>query len=241
MVRRMHGHSSRVSALAWNGNCISSGSRDTNILHHDTRLANSVIGKLETHCQEVCGLTWSSNGKQLASGGNDNVVCIWDAKQASSHWTPRYTFTQHTAAVKALAWCPWQSNLLVTGGGTADRYLRFWHCNTGQCVQAIDTKSQVCSVVWNPHDKELVTGHGYSHNQLTVWKYPSMARIAELKGHSQRVLHLALSPDGQTVCSGAADETLRFWKIFQPKSAQTSRGSAHSRNDGKGLPLQFVR
>lgn len=38
--------------------------------------------------------------------------------------------------------------------------------------------------------------------------------MAELKGHTARVLHLAQSPDGATVVSAAADETLRFWKVF---------------------------
>ena len=41
-----------------------------------------------------------------------------------------------------------------------------------------------------------------------------MAKMAELTGHTSRVLHLALSPDGESVVSGAADETLRFWKLF---------------------------
>ena len=45
-----------------------------------------------------------------------------------------------------------------------------------------------------------------------------MKKIAELRGHTSRVLHLALSPDGTTVASAAADETLRFWKVFQPNS-----------------------
>ena len=35
-----------------------------------------------------------------------------------------------------------------------------------------------------------------------------------MTGHNSRVLHLAQSPDGVTVCSAAADETLRFWKCF---------------------------
>ena len=42
-----------------------------------------------------------------------------------------------------------------------------------------------------------------------------MKKIAELRGHTSRVLHLALSPDCTTVASAAADETLRFWKVFQ--------------------------
>ena len=43
-----------------------------------------------------------------------------------------------------------------------------------------------------------------------------MKKIADLRGHTSRVLHLALSPDGTSVASAAADETLRFWKVFQP-------------------------
>ncbi len=39
-------------------------------------------------------------------------------------------------------------------------------------------------------------------------------RVAELTGHTSRVLHMAQSPDGTTICSAAADETLRFWKIL---------------------------
>lgn len=48
-----------------------------------------------------------------------------------------------------------------------------------------------------------------------------MRKIAELRGHTSRVLHLALSPDGTTVASAAADETLRFWKVFQPNTINT--------------------
>ncbi|KAJ1616093.1 hypothetical protein T492DRAFT_1114940 [Pavlovales sp. CCMP2436] len=73
---------------------------------------------------------------------------------------------------------------------------------------------QVCSLQWSKHEKELVSTHGFSHNQLIVWKYPSMVKMAELTGHTARVLHTAQSPDGTTICSAGADETLRFWKIL---------------------------
>ena len=41
-----------------------------------------------------------------------------------------------------------------------------------------------------------------------------MVKVTELTGHSCRVLHMAISPDGQTVVSATADETLRLWKCF---------------------------
>lgn len=44
-----------------------------------------------------------------------------------------------------------------------------------------------------------------------------MKKIATLTGHSYRVLYLAASPDGQTLVTGAGDETLRFWNVFPPK------------------------
>jgi cell division cycle 20, cofactor of APC complex len=47
--------------------------------------------------------------------------------------------------------------------------------------------------------------------------------MAELTGHQSRVLHLALSPDGSTVCSAAGDETLRFWKTFQRSEGKAEK------------------
>lgn len=36
-------------------------------------------------------------------------------------------------------------------------------------------------------------------------------------GHTSRVLFLAMSPDGETIVTGAGDETLRFWNVFPKK------------------------
>ena len=41
-----------------------------------------------------------------------------------------------------------------------------------------------------------------------------MEKITTLTGHTYRVLYLAMSPDGQTIVTGAGDETLRFWNVF---------------------------
>nr|XP_012466493.1 unnamed protein product [Gossypium raimondii] len=126
-------------------------------------------------------------------------------------------------AVKALAWCPFQSNLLATGGGGGDRTIKFWNTHTGACLNSVDTGSQVCSLLWSKNERELLSSHGFTQNQLTLWKYPSMVKMAELTGHTSRVLYMAQSPDGCTVASAAGDETLRFWNVFGvPEVAKTA-------------------
>lgn len=219
-VRSMNGHSARVSALAWKRHILSSGSRDATIVHHDVRVQNHHVATLLGHEQEVCGLSWSPDGSLLASGGNDNLLCLWDQASTSGiggrsqTFSPRHRLAEHQAAVKALAWCPFERNILATGGGTADRCIKFWNGANGALLNSIDTGSQVCSLLWSKHEKELLSSHGFSENQLCLWKYPSMVKLKELTGHTSRVLHLAQSPDGASVVSAAPDETIRFWNVF---------------------------
>ncbi|KAL6600562.1 hypothetical protein ACP70R_045362 [Stipagrostis hirtigluma subsp. patula] len=220
LLRTLRGvHQSRVGSLAWNSNILTTGAMDGNIVNNDVRIRSHVVQMYRGHGQEVCGLKWSGSGRQLASGGNDNLVHIWDGSMASSNpsighsrWLHR--FRDHQSAVKALAWCPFQSNLLASGGGGNDRCIKFWNTHTGLCLNSVDTGSQVCALLWNKNEKELLSAHGSVLNPLALWKYPSMVKFAELNGHTSRVLCLAQSPDGCTVASLSADETLRFWNIF---------------------------
>ncbi|GMN41477.1 hypothetical protein TIFTF001_010693 [Ficus carica] len=209
-VRTMGGHQTRTGVLAWNSRTLASGSRDRNILQHDLRVSNEFISKLVGHKSEVCGLKWSHDDRELASGGNDNQLLVWNQHSQQ----PILKLTEHTAAVKAIAWSPHQSGLLASGGGTADRCIRFWNTTNGHQLNCVDTGSQVCNLAWSKNVNELVSTHGYSQNQIMVWKYPSMAKVATLTGHNMRVLYLAMSPDGQTIVTGAGDETLRFWNVF---------------------------
>ncbi|GIL87255.1 hypothetical protein Vretimale_1782 [Volvox reticuliferus] len=210
LLRTMEGHRARVGTQAWGSHVLCSGSRDRHILQRDIRCTEHFVAKLVGHRSEVCGLKWSPDDRQLASGGNDNQLYIWSLPSAS----PVYKFTDHTAAVKAIAWSPHQHSLLASGGGTADRCIRFWNTATGVPLNCIDTGSQVCNISWSKNANEIVSTHGYSQNQVIIWKYPSMAKLATLTGHTLRVLYLAVSPDGQTIVTGAGDETLRFWSVF---------------------------
>ncbi|XP_061420305.1 fizzy-related protein homolog [Lethenteron reissneri] len=210
-INTLEGHTARVGALAWNADQLSSGSRDRMIVQRDVRAPPvTTERRLQGHRQEVCGLKWSPDHQHLASGGNDNKLFVWNGSSLS----PVQQYTEHLAAVKAIAWSPHQHGLLASGGGTADRCIRFWNTLTGQPLQYVDTGSQVCNLAWSKHANELVSTHGYSQNQILVWKYPSLTQVAKLTGHSYRVLYLAMSPDGEAIVTGAGDETLRFWNVF---------------------------
>lgn len=49
--------------------------------------------------------------------------------------------------LQVLVWCFWQFYFLVSGGGIVDRYIRFWNCSTGQCVDSVDIKLQVSGYI----------------------------------------------------------------------------------------------
>lgn len=184
----------RIGALAWNGNILSIGDEGGKLTNNDVRVRDHVVQIYRGHQLEVCGLKWSQSGRHLASGGNDNRVFIWDRSMSSSsssatQWLHRLDC--HNAAVRALAWCPFQSNLLASGGGQADQCIKFWNTITGACLNSVDTGSQVCALLWSKHERELLSSHGYPKNQLTLWKYPSMLTMAELMGHNSRALYMA--------------------------------------------------
>mmetsp|Transcript_22060 Transcript_22060/g.35499 ORF Transcript_22060/g.35499 Transcript_22060/m.35499 type:complete len:739 (-) Transcript_22060:125-2341(-) len=211
-VRTMSGHSARVGTLAWTGPILASGSRDRLIFLRDVRAQSPFSDRLSAHRQEVCGLRWSFDEPAfLASGGNDNQLHVVDSRNPVQ---PVHRFSDHTAAVKAIAWSPHQHGLLASGGGTADRCIRFWNTLSGSALSSVDTGSQVCNLAWSQNCNEIVSTHGYSLNQIVVWRYPSLSKVVTLTGHTYRVLYLAVSPDGSTIVTGAGDETLRFWQVF---------------------------
>ncbi|KAF2163787.1 hypothetical protein M409DRAFT_68352 [Zasmidium cellare ATCC 36951] len=231
-LRSMYGHDTRVSVMGWNKHLLSTGARSGLVYNHDVRVAQHKVAELVSHTSEVCGLEWRSDGAQLATGGNDNLVTIWDARSLNA---PKFQKTNHKAAIKALAWCPWQSNLLATGGGSHDRMIHFWNTTSGARTNSIDTGSQVTSLRWSLAYKELVSSSGFPDNSLSIWSYPTLVKNIEIPAHESRVLHSALSPDGQMLATAAADESLKFWKVFEKKPGSSNLVGGGSTTAKAGL------
>ena len=212
--------------MTWHGWNLSTGGRDHSINNRDVREPprhriqisghQQEVGSARwrilllcvlrnQHLKQVCGLKYSMEG-QLASGGNDNKLLIWDMRNTT---LPIVRFEDHKAAVKAIAWSPCTSGLIVSGGGTFDHTIRFRNTRTAEVLNVIDVKSQVCNMCWSKTSNEIVTTHGWSQHQVTLWQYPKMQPLVNLLGHTCRVLYLAAAPDDQSIVTGSGDETLR--------------------------------
>uniref|UniRef100_A0A8C8JDR1 Uncharacterized protein n=1 Tax=Oncorhynchus tshawytscha TaxID=74940 RepID=A0A8C8JDR1_ONCTS len=194
-LRSMASHTARVTSLSWNDYILSRGSRSDHI-HHHVRIADHLA--LSGHSQDVCGLKWSPDGRYLASGGNDNLVYVWSGVQDGSGQgsSSVHCFSEHQGAVKALAWCPWEHNILASGGGTRDCHIRIWNVNCGSYLLF-----DVCAKL-----QGIVSSLGYSHNNVVIW-------------YLKQTLNCFYSPqvmrtDCSTIATVAGDEIVRFWKSF---------------------------
>ncbi|ODV81779.1 WD40 repeat-like protein [Suhomyces tanzawaensis NRRL Y-17324] len=215
-------HQTRIASQSWHQHVLTSGSRIGNIYHSDVRIASHVINKLEnSHNAEICGIEYKPDGQQFVSGGNDNLVCIWDVRQSHSNnstTSPLFTRSNHKAAVKALSWCPYQPSLLATGGGSSDKTINFWNTTTGTRINTIETGSQISSLNWgyaSGTGMEIVATHGFPTNNISLFNYPTLQKTGEISGaHDSRILSGCLSPDNLTLATVAGDENLKFWSLF---------------------------
>ncbi|KAG9122628.1 ubiquitin-protein transferase activating protein [Ceratobasidium sp. 392] len=193
-----------VCAIGWNRNLLAAGLNGCALLW-DMRCAPRLGGtegqggeafKLGTHGgHKVCGVKWRDDGEMLATGGDDNIVCVWDVRMprkpvlASDSdgtdensrrnampigQTPMWRQRRHTGAVKALAWCPWAPNILASGGGKQDGTVCFWNIQTGALKETLALGSQITSIAFSPVCREFVTTHGFrSTSSLSAVNSPN--------------------------------------------------------------------
>lgn len=102
--------------------------------------------------------------------------------------------------VQAMGWCPWQRNVVATGGGWTDGQLRIWDTESGTCVTTAGTNSQVlgvppwgryrvvdcnswlpisqvCSLRWAERKRSIVTGHGLPRHHIACWTWDSTSLL----------------------------------------------------------------
>lgn len=60
--------------------------------------------------------------------------------------------------------------------------------------------------------KTIVSG-GSRDGTIKIWDLATGKLLRTLTGHSEVVLSVAISPDGQTIVSGSDDKTIKIWRL----------------------------
>ncbi|KAI0834040.1 WD40 repeat-like protein [Hypoxylon sp. FL0890] len=50
---------------------------DDMVARENWRGAMTLLARIKVHSQQICGLAWSPDGEQFATGGNDNLCCLF--------------------------------------------------------------------------------------------------------------------------------------------------------------------
>lgn len=141
----------------------------------------------------------------------------------------------HSAAVKAIAYAPWQPTLLATGGGSNDRQIHFHHTESGTTLAVINVFAQVTSLSWSRTSREIVATFGYAQPEhdvrIAVFAWPSCECVVSIpweqkaNGEIGRALWAIPYPGGPNDAAPAkeaeeeVDIGFQAWEAVQAQEA----------------------
>lgn len=158
------------------------------------------------HATRITALSWSPNGKYLASASYDKTVQLWEAANGKH----LFTYKAHSARVNALCWSP-DSKLIASASD--DKTVRLWEPLTGRTDYIFEQHSgAVNTVSWSPDGQWLASGG--DDRQVLVWQATKAEHEVSVtyREHAATVLTLVWSPDSRTLASAGNDHVVRIWE-----------------------------
>jgi WD40 repeat protein len=191
-----------VVSLAWSHTLglIAAASADGPITLFDAKTGQGRFN-LAGHGFGTACVGWSTDGKLLASGGQDGKVRLWNGADGSQ----LKEMPAGAAWVERVAWCP-VKNVVVSAAG---KKLRLWDVNGTMLREYADHPSTIADIQWKPGGAVLAsTGYG----KLFLWS-PDQDKALQEFAWQGSMLALAWSPSGAYIAAGGQDCSVHFWLI----------------------------
>lgn len=231
LLARIACHSQQVCGVAWSpdGEYFATGGNDNQLYLFESKkmLHRSVQRKNDSGPSVRVRDGSSGSSSTLTSQGP--VLTVLPGQQ-------KHIFTLN-AAVKAIAFAPWQSTLLAAGGGSNDRCIHFFHTLSGANLATIDCHAQVTSLVWSEKRKEIASTFGFAQPEhpyrVAVFTWPSCHMVVRIPWWGEeRALFAVAYPRGP-----------RGGQPREDNNTTSSRGSATTkgRQDAEGRPWYSKR
>ncbi len=184
------------------------------------------------HANSVNGVSFSSDGKMLASASADNTVKLWDTPT----WKEIQTLTGHTNEVSGVSF---SSDGKVLASASFDKTVKLWDTCTGKEIQTLSGHlNSVNGVSFSPDGKVLASAS--SDTTVKLWDTSTLNEIQTLSSYTEGVAWVSFSPDGKMLASASSD-SVKLWDTSTWSEIQTLTGHNDSVNgisfspDGKML------